>query len=85
MMIISSLFISFFISFVLCYILAKITSMPSRKRSDIEKDKFAGAVYRAKVENLKKMPKLSTFQVTSKDNESTVHTKSVVINEPNQD
>ena len=82
-MIISSLFVSFFVSFVICFILAKVTSMPSRKRSDVENDKLAGALYRANVSNLKKTPKLSTFKVTSHDNENGAKSKSVVIKDFN--
>ncbi len=81
LMAISSLFISFFVSFVICYIWAKITSMPSRKHSDLEDDKLAGAIYRAKVENLKKTPKLSTVYVTTTNREDGVETKSVIVKE----
>lgn len=79
-MLISSITIAFFISTILCYILAKVTSMPSR-RVDLEEDKLAGAVFRAKVDNLKLIPKLSTFKVVSTEREGGTETKSVVVNE----
>lgn len=79
LMVISSLLISFFVSFVLCFIWAKVTSMPSRKRSDIEEDRLAGAVYRAKVDNLKKIRKLSTVNVTTTNHEDGNETKSVIV------
>lgn len=81
-MLISSITIAFFISFIVCYILAKITSMPSR-RDGIDEDKLAGAVFRAKVDNLKLTPKLSTFKVASKDSDIVTEPRTVVVKDLN--
>jgi hypothetical protein len=56
--------------------------MPSR-RKDIDDDKLAGATYRAKVENLRKTPKLSTVKVTTKDYENGAGSKAVKVREYN--
>ena len=77
-MLISSITIAFFVAVIVCYILAKITSMPSR-RDSIDEDKLAGAVFRAKVDNLKLTPKLSTFKVYSTDSQKPSEPKSVVV------
>ena len=77
-MLISSIVIAFFISFVVCYILAKVTSMPSR-RKDMDYDKLAGAIYHAKVDNLKLTPKLSTVKVATKEYDNGVESKSIYV------
>ena len=65
LMIISSLILSFFISLVICYLMAKFTSMPSR-RKDFDNNTLDGAIYRAKVDNLKICPKVSDNMVSTK-------------------
>ena len=59
LILICSVFIAFFAAFFICFVLAKITSMPSRKKNEIEEMEFAGARYHAQVDNISKHTKLS--------------------------
>ncbi len=77
-MLISSFALSFFFSVVICYALAKVTSMPSRKINN-DVDKLAGATYRAKVDNIKMTPKLSTLKVANIETENGVKSNNVSV------
>ncbi len=63
LMIISSFTLAFFLGFILCYVLAKVTSMPTRKREDMEEYKLAASYYHAKIDNLKVTPKSSDMNI----------------------
>ena len=63
LILICSVFISFFLAFITCFVIAKITSMPSRKKSEIEEWEFAGARYHVNFENVEKKTKLSQVKI----------------------
>ena len=67
LMLVCSVFIAFFVAFLVIFVLAKITSMPSRKKSEIEEYQFAGAKYRVEIGDITKTNKLSQVKVRELD------------------